>query len=60
MLVEGVLDLAFKERGAWVVVDFKTDEELRREANYVAQLTMYIRALRAATGEDATGVLLRL
>jgi ATP-dependent exoDNAse (exonuclease V) beta subunit len=59
-LVEGVLDLAFKERGTWIVVDFKTDEELRREANYFAQLAMYVRALQAATGDAASGILLRL
>ena len=59
-LVEGVLDLAFKEKDVWTVVDFKTDEEIRRHANYVAQLNMYIRAVETATGERATGILLRI
>ena len=27
-LVEGVVDLAFEEDGAWIVVDYKTDREL--------------------------------
>ena len=27
-LVEGVVDLAFEEDGAWIVVDYKTDREI--------------------------------
>jgi hypothetical protein len=27
-LVEGVVDLAFEERGGWIVVDYKTDREI--------------------------------
>ena len=30
-LVEGVVDLAFRDDGTWVVVDFKTDREVERE-----------------------------
>jgi ATP-dependent exoDNAse (exonuclease V) beta subunit len=62
-LAEGVVDLAFRESHgrdrAWVVVDFKTDRELGpRRAQYVAQVRLYARAVAAATGEPARGVLL--
>ncbi len=63
-LVEGVLDLAFRETDAegpvWTVVDFKTDVELDspRRASYELQLSLYARAISAATGERARTVLL--
>jgi ATP-dependent helicase/nuclease subunit A len=62
-MVEGVIDLAFREwspRGAtWTVVDFKTDAELEgRRLQYEAQVQLYVKAVRAATGETARGVLL--
>jgi ATP-dependent exoDNAse (exonuclease V) beta subunit len=63
-LVEGVLDLAFRETDAdgpvWTVVDFKTDAELDgpRRASYELQLSLYARAIEAATGERARTVLL--
>ena len=59
-LIEGVVDLAFREGEAWAVVDFKTDEELRRAANYVAQVGLYAMALHASTGEIASGTLMRV
>jgi ATP-dependent exoDNAse (exonuclease V) beta subunit len=34
MLIEGVVDLAFEEKGVWTVVDFKTDQEL--ESNSIS------------------------
>src|SRR5262249_47637345 len=62
-LVEGVIDLAFRERedGAfvWTVVDFKTDVELAaREPKYAVQLDLYVRAIEAATGDPARAVIL--
>jgi ATP-dependent exoDNAse (exonuclease V) beta subunit len=63
-LAEGVLDLAFRERddagaSTWTVVDFKTDRELKaNRAPYAAQVALYARAVQAATGEPARGVLL--
>jgi ATP-dependent exoDNAse (exonuclease V) beta subunit len=58
-LAEGVVDLAFREDGAWIVVDFKTDRELAgARAAYEAQVALYARAVAAATGEPARGVLL--
>jgi ATP-dependent exoDNAse (exonuclease V) beta subunit len=59
-ILEGVVDLAFFEPGAgYTVVDFKTDVEMapRKEA-YALQVAAYARAIAAATGEPATGVLL--
>jgi ATP-dependent exoDNAse (exonuclease V) beta subunit len=60
-LIEGVLDLAFDEEHATVVVDFKTDHELAAgEARYRAQLRQYVQAVTRATGRPATGVLFRV
>ena len=64
-LAEGVADLAFTEpngdaRG-WVVVDFKTDVEIGgRLPEYRAQLGLYLRAIRQATGEQARAILLHV
>ncbi len=62
-LLEGVVDLAFRETGAagarWVVIDFKTDRELGDElAVYAEQLRLYARAISTATGEPAEPILL--
>ena len=53
--VQGVLDLAFMEDGAWVLVDYKTDrvtadnmEEIRKM--YQKQLALYADALIKITG----------
>jgi ATP-dependent exoDNAse (exonuclease V) beta subunit len=60
-LIEGVLDLAFEEGAATVVVDFKTDHELSAgEARYRAQLQKYVDAVAAATGREARGVLFKV
>ena len=58
-IIEGVVDLAFRERSGWTVIDFKTDAELAgRKARYETQVLLYVEAIRAATGEGARGVLL--
>jgi ATP-dependent exoDNAse (exonuclease V) beta subunit len=62
-LVEGVLDLAFREVEAdgpvWTVVDFKTDVEMgERKDAYARQVALYAEAVSVATGERARGVLL--
>lgn len=60
-LVEGVLDLAFDERGVTTVVDFKTDHELAAgESRYRAQLQQYVSAVAAVTRRQAEGVLFRI
>ncbi len=46
-LMEGVIDLAFVEDDAWVVVDFKTDTDISgHRAQYERQLQWYAYALR--------------
>ena len=61
MLIEWVLDLAFEEAGATVVVDFKTDHELAAgDTRYRAQLLQYVNAVARATGRPASGVLFRV
>ena len=59
-ILEGVVDLAFREKGVgWTVVDFKTDVEIAsRKDDYARQIDAYARAIAAATGEPATGALL--
>jgi ATP-dependent helicase/nuclease subunit A len=56
-IVEGVIDLAFREDGGWVLVDWKTDEvadpaiRASREEAYERQLGLYADAWEALTGE---------
>jgi ATP-dependent helicase/nuclease subunit A len=61
-LVEGVVDLAFEDEGAWVVVDYKTDRELSVAGlpRYAAQVSTYAEAIARATGKPAKGFLLRV
>jgi ATP-dependent exoDNAse (exonuclease V) beta subunit len=61
-LVEGVVDLAFREEAGWIVVDYKTDIEIARAgmARYEAQIAAYAAAIARATGEPAQPVLLRV
>ena len=51
LLVEGVIDLAFREDASWTVVDFKTDAALsdQTRAGYVTQLRRYALGIREAT-----------
>jgi ATP-dependent exoDNAse (exonuclease V) beta subunit len=61
-LVEGVVDLAFEENGAWTIVDYKTDRELAAagEDRYRRQIALYASAVAQATGQPAVGVLFRV
>ena len=60
-LIEGVLDLAFDEADATVVIDFKTDHELSAgEARYRAQVQKYVDAVAAATRRPTRGVLFKV
>jgi ATP-dependent exoDNAse (exonuclease V) beta subunit len=61
-LVEGVVDVAFEESGAWTVIDYKTDRDIatRGEELYRRQVALYASAIALATGQRATGVLVRL
>ena len=62
-LAEGVVDLAFRQQTAefagWTVVDFKTDREFEAsQANYTAQVGLYVEAIEKVTNMPARGVLL--
>jgi ATP-dependent helicase/nuclease subunit A len=60
-VVEGVIDLAFVEKGAWTVVDFKTGADIAdHRAQYERQLRWYVHALRELTGMNGAGILLAL
>ena len=61
-LVEGVVDLAFEEDGAWTIIDYKTDRELAAagEDRYRRQVALYASAVAQATGQPAAGVLVRV
>ena len=61
-LVEGVVDLAFREEATWIVVDFKTDREIAADAvgRYENQVRLYAEAIARATGEPTRGILLRV
>jgi ATP-dependent exoDNAse (exonuclease V) beta subunit len=58
-LMEGILDLAFVEDGAWVIVDFKTDADISgHQEQYRRQLQWYASALNRLTGLPARAYLL--
>ena len=61
-IVEGIVDLAFEDRGRWVVVDYKTDREIAAagEERYRRQVALYATAIAQATGQSADAVLLRV
>ena len=60
-LIEGVVDLAFREDRRWTVVDFKTDKELDTELDvYRQQVALYAMMINKATGEPATPILMRV
>jgi ATP-dependent helicase/nuclease subunit A len=64
VLRRGVIDLAFRDDGEWVIVDYKSDGHVDREnpeksaAKYAGQLAAYAGAWAALTGERVaeTGV----
>jgi ATP-dependent exoDNAse (exonuclease V) beta subunit len=59
VLVEGVVDLAFRVGAQWHVIEFKTDDTLERHREqYVAQTQAYVAAIAAATGMQVSGTLL--
>ena len=51
-LLQGVIDCAFMENGAWILLDYKTDRITNEEAfvdRYTAQIQWYARALERMT-----------
>jgi ATP-dependent exoDNAse (exonuclease V) beta subunit len=60
-LIEGVVDLAFEQAGAWTVIDFKTDEEFREnEQAYRRQVGMYAAAIQAVNGAKVSALIMRV
>jgi ATP-dependent exoDNAse (exonuclease V) beta subunit len=61
-VLEGIVDLAFEENGAWTIVDYKTDREIAAsgEDRYRRQIALYTSAIAEATGLPASGVLVRI
>ena len=60
-LMEGVVDIAFEQDRRWIVIDFKTDEDLgEHEIVYRRQVGLYAAAIEAATGRPATAMLMRV
>jgi ATP-dependent exoDNAse (exonuclease V) beta subunit len=57
-LLEGVVDLAFRDDAGWTVVDFKTDDRPAGHPSYAAQLRLYAAAIEAATGAKVTNAVL--
>ena len=64
VLIEGVVDVAFREEGAWTVVDYKTDRDLEEAGGaveiYRRQVGLYADMISRATGEPARAVLMRV
>ena len=59
-LIEGIVDLAFREPSGWTVVDFKTDREIDRAGPvYRRQVSLYATAIGRATGETCVALLFR-
>jgi ATP-dependent helicase/nuclease subunit A len=56
-LVDGRIDLAWRDENSWTVVDYKTD---RREKRSVAQVQLYALALQRATHLPARGIVLEV
>jgi len=57
-LVEGIVDLAFLSDEGWVVVDFKTDEDIdKQRAAYLGQIRLYVEGVARAMGGEVRGVL---
>jgi ATP-dependent helicase/nuclease subunit A len=60
-IVDGQVDLAYETADGWVIVDFKTDIEIASAQDaYKQQVAYYVEAVQRATGQPATGVLLRV
>jgi ATP-dependent exoDNAse (exonuclease V) beta subunit len=61
VLIEGSVDLAFEVDGRMVVIDFKTDRELKEALDtYRRQVRLYAHAIASATGRPTRAVLMRV
>jgi ATP-dependent exoDNAse (exonuclease V) beta subunit len=58
-LLEGVIDLGFREVDGWTIIDFKTDREFELSRDeYTAQVGLYAQAIKKSTNSSVTGILL--
>ena len=61
VLIEGVVDLVFADGDRHVLVDFKTDEQIRHGAvRYERQIGVYAAAVQKCTGKPVSAVLMRI
>jgi ATP-dependent helicase/nuclease subunit A len=61
LLVEGVADLVFKEDIRWVVVDFKTDQQINGDLErYRKQVSLYAKSVGDIHGQECAAFLLRI
>ena len=64
VLIEGIIDVAFREAGAWTVLDYKTDRDPEAAGGvieaYCRQVALYAEMVTRATGEPARAVLMRV
>jgi ATP-dependent exoDNAse (exonuclease V) beta subunit len=56
-LVEGVVDLAFRDEDGWVVIDWKTDDARGARPLQRRQLAWYVWCVARLTGAPVRGVL---
>jgi ATP-dependent helicase/nuclease subunit A len=56
-LVDGRIDLMWRDANGWTIVDYKTD---RRDTRKVGQLQLYALGLGRATGERVRAVVLEV
>jgi ATP-dependent exoDNAse (exonuclease V) beta subunit len=60
-MLEGIIDLAFKENERWIIVDFKTDADLEiKRAHYEGQLRWYAFAVERSTGAPVEAIILAI
>lgn len=61
VLVEGVADLVFREESRWVVVDFKTDQEIKGDLeHYRRQVSIYAKTVGEVYNEACAAFLMRV
>jgi ATP-dependent exoDNAse (exonuclease V) beta subunit len=60
-IVDGQIDLAYETENGWVVIDFKTDVEIATAQDaYMRQVSTYLDAVTRATGQPASGLILKI
>lgn len=60
-LMEGVADLVFREGDLWIVVDFKTDQEIANELHrYRRQLSIYAKTIGEVHNRQSAAFLMRV